>query len=596
MHNHLKPVLVTGFLHSLDNDGEDGCTLREPIIEFIDFSFQYRAQSEPTLHNLSLTIYKGEKVLILGPSGSGKSTLAHCINGLIPHFYPGKTQGSARLTGRDMSSMNLYDRSVQIGTVLQDPDGQFVGMTVAEDIAFQLENEGVPQHRMELRVAEAARNVGMEHLLAASPQALSGGQKQRTTLAGILVSEADVLLFDEPLANLDPHAGRQAIELIDRIHQETGRTIIIVEHRLEDVLHRSVDRILVMADGRFVADARPDELLSDGCLLREVGIREPLYLTALRHAGCAITPDMKPSNLTDLRLAANLPSLQAWYERLPAAANSVDRPAVLELRDIDYSYERGSPLVLNQVSLTVRQGELISIVGCNGAGKSTLSKLICGFLKPTAGRMLYKGQDLVNSTIKERAERIGFVLQNPNHMISKTQLYDEVALGLRLRDIPEPEIKERVHETLRICGLHPFRSWPISALSFGQKKRVTIASILVLRPEVIILDEPTAGQDYRHYNEMMEFLLSLTVTGVSIIVITHDMHLMMEYTQRAIVLAGGEVLADRTPAEVLTDSRLAEAASLKETSIYTLAKRAGIDRPEEFVRRFIAFDRRERNV
>lgn len=565
------------------------------MIEFIDFTFQYRAQAEPTLRNITLTIREGEKVLILGPSGSGKSTLAHCINGLAPHFYPGTMQGTAKLKGRDMSSLSLYERSTYIGTVLQDPDGQFVGMTVAEDIAFKLENENVPQHEMVPRVAEAARGVGMEHLLSASPHALSGGQKQRTTLAGILVSEADVLLFDEPLANLDPQAGKQAIELIDRIHRETGRTILIVEHRLEDVLHRHVDRIVVMAEGRIIADTTPDDLLCSN-ILRETGIREPLYLTALRYAGCAITPAMKPSDLPNLELSTCLPSLRAWYDVSSAAAAAAERPAVLELQNIDFRYEPGGPSILNQVSLRVGQGELVSVVGHNGAGKSTLSKLICGFLKPSAGRMLYKGEDLANATIKERAGRIGFVLQSPNHMISKTLLYEEVALGLNLRGMPDTEIKERVHETLRICGLYPFRSWPISALSYGQKKRVTIASILVLQPEVIILDEPTAGQDYRHYNEMMEFLLSLTVNGVSIIVITHDMHLMMEYAQRTIVLSEGEVLADRAPADVLTDIRLIEAASLKETSIYTLAQRAGIEQPEEFVRRFIAYDRRERNV
>ncbi|MNF77970.1 Energy-coupling factor transporter ATP-binding protein EcfA3 [compost metagenome] len=272
------------------------------------------------------------------------------------------------------------------------------------------------------------------------------------------------------------------------------------------------------------------------------------------------------------------------------------RPSVLELDGVDFSYERGGRHVLKQVSLRVGQGELVSIVGRNGAGKSTLSKLVCGFYRPTAGRILYRGRDLSGDTIKERSERIGFVMQNPNHMISRTMLYDEVALGLVLRGVDEASIREWVHDALRVCGLYEMRNWPISALSFGQKKRVTIASILVLQPEVIILDEPTAGQDFRHYNEMMEFLLTLTRQGKSIVVITHDMHLMLEYAGRAVVLSDGEVIADGEPADVLTDARLVEAASLKETSVYELALRAGIEQPKEFVRRFIGRDRKERGA
>ncbi|WP_246027936.1 ABC transporter ATP-binding protein [Paenibacillus xylaniclasticus] len=567
-----------------------------PVIEFSHFTFQYRAQAEPTLRDISLTIHRGEKVLIVGPSGSGKSTLAHCINGLVPFFYAGTMQGSALIAGEDLAKTSIFKLSGRVGTVLQDPDGQFVGMTVAEDIAFKLENDGVPQGDMRRRVAEAAASVGMDRLLDASPHELSGGQKQRTTLAGVLVSKADVLLFDEPLANLDPQAGKQTIELIDRIHRETGKTIIIVEHRLEDVLHRNVDRIILIEEGRITADASPDELLCSG-LLKRAGIREPLYWTAMQYAGCSLTPAMKPASLPSIPVGEWAEALAAWHEQEAAAAmEEPNRPTVLELTDVGFAYERGGRSVVKQVSFRIGQGELVSIVGRNGAGKSTLMKLICGFYKPTSGSIVYKGRDLAEDTIKERSERIGFVMQNPNHMISKTMLYEEVALGLVLRGLDEASIRERVMDTLRICGLYEMRNWPISALSFGQKKRVTIASILVLQPEVIILDEPTAGQDFRHYNEMMEFLLTLNRQGKSIVVITHDMHLMLEYADRAIVLSDGEVIADGAPAEVLTDTRIVEAASLKETSVYELALRAGIGEPKEFVRRFIERDRKERGA
>lgn len=565
---------------------------RKAVIEFKNYSFQYRAQSEPTLHDISLTIFEGEKVLIVGPSGSGKSTIAHCINGLVPYFYLGESRGSASIMGEELASLSLHKLSERVGTVLQDPDGQFVGLTVAEDIAFKMENEGIPQRDMVAKVIEAARAVDIHTHLDSSPHELSGGQKQRTSLAGVLASEVDILLFDEPLANLDPVAGNNAIELIDRIHRETGKTVIIVEHRLEEVLHRNVDRVIVVGEGRIVADLKPEELLSSE-LLRSMGIREPLYLTALKYAGCKISPEMIPQDLSKISLDECLTPLTTWYENVDRGYLPVERSPIIEFQDVNFAYEMDKPILRN-VSFQVGMGEMLSIVGHNGAGKSTLSKLVCGFHKPTSGRILYKGRGLENDTIKERAEYIGFVMQNPNHMISKTLLYDEVALGLTLRGIKEEDIRDRVHAVLKVCGLFAFRNWPISALSFGQKKRVTIASILVLNPEVMILDEPTAGQDFKHYNEMMEFLLDLKNQGMSIIIITHDMHLIMEYAERTIVLVEGEVIADDLPANVLTDDRIMDAANLKETSLYALGVRAGIDQPREFVRRFIEHDRRER--
>lgn len=566
--------------------------MKKPAIQFIDYSFQYRAQSEPTLHDLNLTIHEGEKVLIVGPSGSGKSTLAHSINGLVPFFYAGEVRGELRIGGLRAAELGLRQISGMVGTVLQDADGQFVGLTVAEDIAFKLENEGRPQAEMIAQVAQAARTVGMEDHLGASPHDLSGGQKQRTTIAGVIVDHVDILLFDEPLAYLDPLTGKQAIELIDRIHRETGKTVIIIEHRLEDALHRPVDRIIVMSEGRIVADMAPDELLSSP-LLAETGIREPLYLAALKQAGCTVTPDMRPASLETIRLDVCQPRLRAWYEQNPEESAPEPGEAILEFDRVSFRYDE-SRETIRDLSFTVNKGEMVGIVGKNGAGKSTVAKLICGFYRPDSGRILLGGSDLNGTTIKERAERIGYVMQNPNRMISKTMLYDEVAFGLRLRGMDEATVRERVLATLRLCGLYPFRNWPISALSYGQKKRVTIAAMLVLRPEILILDEPTAGQDFRHYNEIMEFLLVLNRQGVTILLVTHDMHLMQEYTNRAVVLADGVKIADGPPADILTDRRIVEAANLKETSVYGLAVKAGFPDPREFVRRFIGHDRRLR--
>lgn len=565
----------------------------EPIIEFKNFSFKYRSQKKPTLKDINLAIYPGEKVLIVGPSGSGKSTLSHCINGLVPFSYHGDISGTYSIKGKDPSKLGIFELSQSVGTVLQDTDGQFIGLTVAEDIAFALENDCVPQDEMFRRVDEAAEMVDVKKLLSHAPGELSGGQKQRVSMAGVLVCDVDILLFDEPLANLDPATGKRTIALIDEIQKEKDVTILIIEHRLEDALYRDVDRIIVMGDGRIIADTTPDELLSTDTLTKQ-GIREPLYLAALKEAGCEIHAEDKPSHIETMKLDNYRETLQKWHASVTLPQAQKEQEIILEVQDICYSYE-GKPQVLENISFQVHKGEMLGIVGKNGAGKSTLSNLICGFMQPDKGRILLQGEDIADKSIKERGERIGLVMQNPNQMISKPMIFDEVALGLTARGVSEEEKKERVNKTLKICGLYPFRNWPVSALSFGQKKRVTIASILVLNPDVIILDEPTAGQDYRHYTEIMEFLKEINQKyGITIIMITHDMHLMLEYTDRAVVLADGHLLADDLPAAVLTDEQVADRAYLKKTSLYDLAVRCGIDDATEFVKRFIYHERRSR--
>ena len=568
--------------------------MKKKIIEFNDFTFKYRVQAKPTLKNINLTIYEGEKVLIVCPSGSGKSTLAHCINGLTPFYYQGTSTGSLKVMGKETKDMGIFEMSKMVGTVLQDPDSQFIGLTVAEDIAFKLENDCVPQSKMKAMVEKVSKLVGIEKQLDAAPYSLSGGQKQRVTLAGVTVEDIDILLFDEPLASLDPATGKSAIELIEQIKNETKKTIVIIEHRLEDVLHCDVDRIIVMNEGYIVADMTADELVASNILV-ESGIREPLYITALRYAGVTITEDMKAGNIQTLDISKCKTNLDKWHKDNSSNNEIKEENVLLELKDISFQYEKNKS-ILKDISFKINKGEMVSIIGKNGAGKSTISKLICGFYKPTSGQILLNNRDIGDDSIKERAERIGMVMQNPNQMISKTMIFDEVALGLRFRGIPEEEVKTRVYETLKVCGLYEYRNWPISALSFGQKKRVTIASILVLNPEILILDEPTAGQDFKHYNEIMEFLLELNNKGVTIIMITHDMHLMLEYTNRAIVLADGQKLADDTAANVLTNKEVINAANLKETSLYELAVKCELENPRGFVDSFIDYDRRIRRI
>ena len=561
----------------------------KPIIEFKNFTFKYRSQKEPTIKDINLAIYPGEKVLIVGPSGSGKSTLANCINGLVPFFYKGEIEGTYTIAGQNPEDLGIFGLSKIVGTVLQDTDGQFIGLTVAEDIAFALENDKVPQPEMFDRVAKTAKLVEVQSLLDHAPGALSGGQKQRVSMAGVMINHVDILLFDEPLANLDPATGKHAIELIDEIHRTDNTTIVIIEHRLEDALTCGADRIVVVGNGGIVADMSPDELLATN-ILEEQGIREPLYVTALKHAGCRITEESIPSDIRRMHLNAYQAPVNAWFQQTMIAKPMPDHEVILEVNGLNFAYQPGKP-VLQDISFQIHKGEMLSIVGKNGAGKSTLSNLICGFLTADSGSIRLHGEDLLPWSIKERGEKIGLVMQNPNQMISKPMIYDEVALGLKVRNVPPAEIEKRVHETLKICGLYPFRNWPISALSYGQKKRVTIASILVMNPDIIILDEPTAGQDYRHYTEIMEFLKELNrVSGITIIMITHDMHLMLEYTDRVLVIADGRLLADKRPSEVLTDEELTQKAYLKKTSLYDLAVRCDITPPSDFVECFITYE------
>lgn len=562
----------------------------EPVIQFNDYGFQYLAQAEPTLKNINLSIYQGERVLIAGASGSGKSTLGNCLNGLIPYTYKGETSGRLIVDGKETQNSGIFELSQSVGTVLQDTDGQFIGLTVAEDIAFALENDCVEQEEMIQIVKDTASMVDIGEELLAAPYALSGGQKQRVSLAGVMVDNVKILLFDEPLANLDPYTGKATMELIDRIHKETHKTIIVIEHRIEDVLWTHMDRIILMNEGEIVADLSTSKMLQSR-YLSEYGLREPLYITALKYAKTEITDEIKAEHIQTLNLSQNnIRCISDFYGQYTSTKEVNSKTSsILSLKNITFGYTKDK-LNLKNVSLELSEGEMVSIIGKNGAGKSTLSKIICGFEIQNNGKIYFQDNCIDQNTIKERAQKIGYVMQNPNQMISKPMIWDEVELALLSTDMSISERKERVEEALRICGLYQFRKWPISALSYGQKKRVTIASVLVQRPKLILLDEPTAGQDYQHYTEIMEFLKTLNEKGYTIVMITHDMHLMLEYSERAIVLCDGEIIADDSPARILSNTDIIQKANLKETSLYKLSLLCD-SKPEEFIQNFINYER-----
>ena len=563
--------------------------MTEPIIEFKDFSFKYNSQAEPTLKNINLKINKGEKILLAGPSGSGKSTIGRCLNGLIPNINQGEVKGKCLVNGKDITSTSLFDFSFTTSTILQDADSQFIGLTVGEDIAFALENDCQPKDKMHQTVNQWADELKIKELLTQSPQSLSGGQKQIVALAGVLVDESPILLFDEPLANLDPASGLKTMAIIDKIQKELNATVIIIEHRVEEVLSQPIDRIILVNEGTIVADQLTNQLLHSHTL-EKIGVREPLYLKALTAADVNLSSIKEVDQISTLPVSEKISDkLAAWTKQAKITKKEADNLPLLKLDHVGHQYSKNQPYPLKDISTTINQGDFISIVGQNGAGKTTLCRTICGFIS-NEGKITLKDQNLSDLSIKERAEKIGYVMQDPNQMISQKMIFDEIALGLRLRNVDEETIKQKVDQTLKICGLYPFRHWPISALSFGQKKRVTIAAILVLEPEIIILDEPTAGQDWKTYTEIMSFLKHLNTIGKTIIIITHDMHLMLEYTSRSLAFAKGKLIADTTPIELLTNQALIKEASLKRTSLYDLAKHYNLPDPNKFVQAYINFE------
>ncbi|MDY3373274.1 MAG: ABC transporter ATP-binding protein [Terrisporobacter othiniensis] len=561
------------------------------MISFKNFSFKYNNVVDKTLKNIDITINKGEKVLIVGPSGSGKSTLSHCINGLIPFSYSGEIEGELIIDNIKPYEKSLSDVSKKVGTIMQDQDSQFIGLSVGEDVAFNFENDAIPVKEMKVKVVNALELVNMVDFINHSPYELSGGQKQRVSLAGVLGNDAEILLFDEPLANLDPASGKEVMELVNSIHEKTNKTIIIVEHRIEDVLEQAFDKVIVIDRGEVKAIGTPDDILKSD-ILSKSGLREPLYVSAMKYANCNLD---KINNLRDFN---NLDEdskekIKNWFNNESknlSMKNNNKEEKILEVRNLTFSHDKNKN-TLENVSFHLNKGEILAVLGNNGAGKSTLCRVITGILKSKEGNIFLKDECIDSWSISKRCSSIGYVMQNPNQMISQHMIKDEIALGLKCRGYSKEEIYTKVEEVLKICGLYPYRNWPVTALSYGQKKRVTIASILAINPDVIILDEPTAGQDHKHYTEFMEFIKTLANKGISIILITHDMQLTLEYCDRAMVLSAGKKIADNKPSCILTDENIIKQANLKETSLSTLAKAIGMETPDDFVQFFIDYER-----
>lgn len=504
-----------------------------------NLSFRYRSREELAIRDFNFSVSPGELLLIAGASGCGKTTLARCINGLIPRSYKGDLTGRVLLNGVDYSGQPLSRLSQVVGTVLQDPERQILGTRVINEVAFGLENLGLPREEILQRAGEALEYLKISHLRDRETFSLSGGEKQKVALAGVLAMRPGILLLDEPLASLDPASARESLSLVRRLADE-GMTVLMVEHRVEDVLYIHPDRVMFIQDGAILY-LGPLAGLEKAVDYREVKLPAPMIM------------DMARRN----------PPPPA--RRLPVLARGQDPAPLVQFEGVSFGYE-SERSVLSDVSLEIRRGDVIAVLGPNGAGKTTLVKHAIGLLKPKKGRVLVNGQDTHELSVAQVANTLGYVFQSPSHMLFAPTVHDELAFGpTNLKHKPE-EIEKDVQQALEIVNLKGLESNPPLALSFGQQKRVSIAAILAMRSRILVMDEPTAGQDYKNYMNFMDAILELPGFE-AVLFITHDIDMAVIHANRVLLVNGGTLVADGKPADVLHDFDLLVANRMVPTSL-----------------------------
>lgn len=509
-------------------------------------SFRYRDRQEKAIEQIELTVEAGELLLVAGPSGCGKTTLVRCINGLIPRSYKGEIEGKISVFGQDTISLSLAQISQHVGTVLQDPERQILGTRVINEVAFGLENLGFSRPEILKRAGEALQKLGIDHLRQRETFSLSGGEKQKIALAGVLAMRPRILLLDEPLASLDPASALETLELVRQLVDE-GMAVILIEHRIEDVLGIRPDRILFMQDGKIA------------------------YLGALE--GLVEAADYKTIKLPVemvLPLAARQPppeELVFLPGKAPETA-AAQTETLVRFENVTFGYEQNNP-VLHEVNLEIQRGDVIAVLGPNGAGKTTLVKHAIGLLKPKSGRVLVEGRDTHHLSVAQVAKTLGYVFQSPSHMLFAPTVYEELAFGPHNLGHQQEQIDEEVKEALDIVNLREAEKDPPLSLSFGQQKRVSIAAILAMRSRILVMDEPTAGQDYRNYMSFMESILQLP-NFEAILFITHDIDLAVIFANRVLLVADGRLVADGKPQEVMADLERLRNCRLMPTSLLRL--------------------------
>ncbi|HNY84498.1 MAG TPA: ABC transporter ATP-binding protein [Anaerolineaceae bacterium] len=526
-----------------------------PVLSVKDLSFRYHSRQTLAIENINLDLHAGQVVLLAGASGCGKTTLMRCINGLIPHSYNGSMTGDVELFGQSVIGLGLSDISRRVGTLLQDPERQILGTYVLNEVCFGLESLGMSREEMLPRAMKALERLEIAYLAEKETYYTSGGEKQKVALAGVLAMEPDILLLDEPLASLDPASAHEALRAFRKLADE-GLSVLIVEHRVEDVLAIKPERVVYMEKGRITYDGDVAGLVE---VVDYGHIKLPADVVMRRSQG-------KP------------------VKQFQPAVPKVDPESepLVSFQDVCFQYGAENSQVLHGISLDIRAGEVIAILGHNGSGKTTTVKHALGLLKPTSGRVLLQGVDSKKLTVAESAHTIGYVFQSPTQMLFAPTVREELAFGPTNLGMPKPKMLANVEWAIKTVHLEEELATPPLALSFGQQKRVSIASVLSMRSKILMMDEPTAGQDYWNYQAFMDTILQ-TPGFDAIVFITHDLDLALTYANRIVVMYGGRIVADGTPQEVLAEDEQLHKWRLEPTSLLSL-NRTYFERTGQFLR------------
>jgi energy-coupling factor transport system ATP-binding protein len=529
-------------------------------VEFKNVSFTYEGAQQPALKDVSLSVHQGEIILITGPAGSGKTTLCSCINGLVPHFHEGTLEGDVFVREYNTRTSRVGGLASLVGMVFQDPESQLVTNSVADEVAFGPENFGVPRAEINDRVAEALRATRLDGYEEREPHTLSGGEQQACVIAAVYAMHPEVYVMDEPLANLDPEGKAQVLKVVVEIAKQRGKTLILVEHALEEVLPL-VDRVIVLNNGQIIRDGPVEEILAAGDI-SFVFTRPPVVRLGEKYG---LTPlPLSSDEFYKQFLARYSPENHPVQEAVTHSVKSESQ--VIKIEDISFSYDTHNNHqgeALREVSLSIAAGEFVAILGRNGSGKTTLIRHIIGLLQPDHGSVEVLEMDVAQTPTHQLARKIGFCFQNPNHQIVSFNVRDEITFGLKAHNVDPGEFESRIRQSLEFVNMLDYIDSEVFDLGKGQKQRIALASVLSLSPEILIVDEPTTGQDPRMAQEIFEILQRLNEAGTTVLIITHQIDYAAAYAKRAIVLGEGRIKYDGSIDELLMEKDLMQASSLE---------------------------------
>jgi len=538
-----------------------------------NLSYAYSGGTRPALNAVNLKVEQGETLMITGPSGAGKTTLCRCLNGLIPHYFRGKLDGNVIINGTNTRESTISALSHVVGLLFQDPSSQLVNPTVIDEVAFGPENYGIPPEEIRTRAAKALELMRLSGYEERGPHSLSGGEQQACALAAIVAMNPGIYVLDEPTSNLDPIGSMMVLNLMADLAEQQRRTMIIVEHKMEELIHL-VDRLIVLDRGQIVLEGKPRDLLDNITLMEKIGLKPPqvaLLASKLRVKKPNLPVPMTLDEAVEIFGKAVLPSVRVKQIVGIRARPAPEKQTIIEVNDLWHVYPAGT-VAVKGVNLEIHQGDFVAMIGQNGSGKTTLVKHFNGLLKPTKGTVLVFGIDTRTAAVADLSQRVGYCFQNPDHQICCETIRKELEFGPRNLKVPEDEIGKRVGEVAAAVGLQEILDVSPFSVSKGERQRIAVASLLTMRPDVLVVDEPTTGQDYRMGKEMMEFYKQLNENGKTIIVITHDMNIAAEYARRVIVLKEGQVLADGPTREVFSKTQLLETTYLKPPQITRLGQ------------------------